>query len=123
MQPASSLLPGTGGAIKLQTAPSTFYWIPSIMNFPGIDGVLGAGKDIFTLQASVAEKHGSPIDGIRKTWNAVSPAIREDCTWHVVVVSDTHATADSIRKQFLDDLKDLRLGRAKVVVQVWGCVL
>lgn len=125
MQPASSLLPGTGASIQRQTASgsSSFYWIPSVMNFPGIDSVLGAGKDIFTLQASVAEKHGSPIDGIRKTWNAVSPVVREDCTWHVVIVSDTQARADGIRNQFLDDLKGLRLGPAKVVVQVWGCVL
>lgn len=93
------------------------------MNFPGIDGVLSAGKNIFTLQASIAEKHRSPIDGIRKTWSAVSPVVREKCTWHVVVVADKQDTADNIRKQFLKNLKDFHLGHANVNVQVWGCVL
>lgn len=125
MQPSSVLLPGTGASIRRQkpSDASSFYWIPSVMNFPGIDGVLSVGRDIFTLQVSIAEDHRSPIEGIRRTWAAFSPDVRENCKWHIVVVADTQNTANKLRNQFSNDLKDLRLGRANVAVQVWGCVL
>lgn len=125
IQPSSVLLPGTGASLRCQkpSDASSFYWIPSVMNFPGIDGVLGVGKNIFTLQASIAEDYRSPIEGIRRTWAAFSPDVQTNCTWHVVVVADTQNTANNLRNQISNDLKDLRLGCAKVVVQVCGCAL
>ena len=111
MQPSSHLLPGTAASIKRRGPSDSYYWLTSVMNFPGIDGVLSYGRNIYTLQASIAKDHRAPIDGIPKTWDAVSPEVREQCTWHFIVVADDEHTTKTLRAKFAEQL---------VYVQVWA---
>ncbi|KAE9397363.1 hypothetical protein BT96DRAFT_1036312, partial [Gymnopus androsaceus JB14] len=114
MQPSALLFPGMAAGIKYQGPSNSYYWLPSVMNFPGIDGVLGHERDIYTLQASTAADHGAPLDGILRIWDAVSPEVQKQCTWHFVVIADDERTAETLRAKFAKQL---------VNVQVWGCNL
>ncbi|EIM87880.1 uncharacterized protein STEHIDRAFT_155243 [Stereum hirsutum FP-91666 SS1] len=67
MVPSSHLLAGTVSGLKHSGALESFYWIPSVIDFPGIDGVLGDIKgNIYAVQATIAGEHKSPVDGLRK---------------------------------------------------------
>ena len=71
-----SLSPGTCGRPPLvssgnlaglkEAGPSnSFYWIPSVANFPVIDSVLGdTDGNVYTLQATIASTHPSPEEGV-----------------------------------------------------------
>ncbi|KAJ3852464.1 hypothetical protein EV368DRAFT_82519 [Lentinula lateritia] len=49
------LLLGTLAGLKGACVFDSFYWIPSVENFPGIDGVLGdATGNLFALQVTIA---------------------------------------------------------------------
>ena len=123
LQPALELLPGTIGSLKLPEISSFFYWMPSVTNFPGVDGVLFNPHHIFTLQASIADSHSSPAQGIKEVWKNILPALRENCSWHIVVVTKTDVTAKRLCKQFLKQLDGFHLGTKKKVVNVWACVI
>jgi len=94
----------------------------SAANFPGIDGVLGDGNDIYTIQATIAEEHKSPVDGIKKVWKQLLPKIRKDRTWHFVVITNSTQTAGAYVAKFTTDLAEFRLGRG-TTVEVWAGVL
>ncbi|KIL58550.1 hypothetical protein M378DRAFT_313137 [Amanita muscaria Koide BX008] len=53
-----------------KTSPS-FYWFPSVVDWPGIDGVLVNGNDIYALQASIADTHRCPHEGLEKVWQTI----------------------------------------------------
>src|SRR6266508_3800744 len=86
---SASLAPG-GTASTLRAAahnrPSPFYWFPSIVNYPGIDGVLVNGNNIFALQATIADTHDEPRDGLKKVWQTIGAAVAQNFTWHFVIV-------------------------------------
>jgi hypothetical protein len=93
-------------------------------NFPGINSVLGdTDGDVYTIQATIAHDHVSPVDGITKVWGQFRPEIRTSHTWHFVVVTNSQLAADAYLKQFSKTLCDFTLGRARAPVQVWACVL
>ena len=118
MQPSSRLLRGTLdrlGEVKLNDA---FYWIPSVINIPGVDSVLGQsdGK-LFIIQATIADDHKSPKEGMNKVWQALGNDTRRRREWHLVIVTDTTGTAESLVNKVSRDLIGF-----EVDVQVWGCV-
>jgi hypothetical protein len=36
-----------------------FYWIPSMVDFPGLDGVLGNTGYIYAMRAAIADDHST----------------------------------------------------------------
>ncbi|KAE9410777.1 hypothetical protein BT96DRAFT_237712 [Gymnopus androsaceus JB14] len=123
MQPSSLLLSGTTASFNHRGVTRSFYWIPSAINFPGIDAVLRDRKNLFALQASIANDHKTPLEGIQKVWKEASSTIQKNCTWHFVIIAENISTAKSLRAKFLKELDGLMLGNARVPVQVWYCVL
>ena len=63
-----------GSLASLQTAGSggqSFYWLPFVANFEGVDGVLVNGNRIFALQGTVAATHDGPHEGLKKIWKTL----------------------------------------------------
>jgi hypothetical protein len=122
MRPSTRLLPGTLAGLKEAGANDSFYWMPSVVNFPGVDGVLGdTDGHVYTIQATIASQHSSPKQGIKKVWDQFRSEIRTSRTWHFVVITDSKQTADEYLKTFSEDLRNFTLGG--VHVQVWACAL
>ena len=122
IQSSSHFLPGTLAGLKEVGTSKSFYWIPSVANFPGIDSVLGNGAHIYTIQATITDEHKSPEDGIKKVWGQLLPQIRTSCTWHFVVMTNSTQTAERYETKFTTDLAQFRLGR-DTTVRVWAGVL
>ena len=124
MRPSATLVPGTLARLKNINALDSFYWMPSVINLPGVDGVLGdAQGNLFTVQATIANDHKSPADGIRKIWTGLATNVRRARTWHFVIVGKAPASVDMLVKKFSQDLQDFTLGGPpRVGVQVWGYV-
>jgi hypothetical protein len=126
MRSSTHLLPGTLAGLKDAGANDSFYWIPSVANFPGIDGVLGdRDGNIYTIQATIARHHKSPLKGIKKVWEEINPVIRTTHTWHFVIITDSKEAADAYQGKFSSEVSQFRLGKAKTKgrVQFWTCVL
>jgi len=123
MKPSSRLLPGTLTALKQADVTGSFYWMPSVANFDGVDGVLGdEDGNVYTVQATIATEHKGPETGIKKVWDKVHPDVRTGRTWHYVIVTDNKQAADAYVKEWSKKLRNFKLGLA-THVQVWGCVL
>jgi len=123
MKPSSRLLPGTLTALKQADVTDSFYWMPSVANFDGVDGVLGdEDGNVYTVQATIATEHKGPEKGIKKVWDKVHPDVRTGRTWHYVIVTDNRQAADAYVKEWSKKLRNFKLGLA-THVQVWGCVL
>lgn len=126
MSPSSNLLSGTESGLKHpDVLDSSFYWMPSVINFPGIDSVLGdTDQNIYAVQATVADKHKSPVEGLQKIWNKLEPDARTHRSWHFVLVTDNRTTAEKLMKDW-SDLKHFEVGHPKVEIplSVWGCVV
>ena len=122
MTPSTNILPGTLGGLK-GARDSDFYWVPSVVNFPGVDGLLGdSNGNLFTFQATIAVGHTSPEAGIKKVWAKLLPEVRTRRAWHYVVVTKTKAEAETYRARFSTSLKAFTLGSG-TSVQVCGGVL
>ncbi|KAJ7499479.1 hypothetical protein FB451DRAFT_1015006 [Mycena latifolia] len=120
---STNLLHGTAGGLKSAGRDNAFYWMPSVTNFPSIDGVLGdTDQNLFTVQATIAGDHREADEGIHKAWDTMSRDCREGRKWHFVLVCGDVAQANSLVHDFSRQMK-LTLGRKKVTVKVWGCVL
>ncbi|KAJ7668744.1 hypothetical protein DFH06DRAFT_982408 [Mycena polygramma] len=117
-----NVLPGTAGALERAMLGTMFYWMPLAIDLPGVDSVLGdARNNFFTFQAVVTDGYRDVEEGITKVWNTVSPDCRKGRQWHVVLVCNSVAQAESLVAAFPRHM--LRLGQQKVNVQVWGYVL
>lgn len=125
MHPSVHVVPGTAASLKNTSSSEAFYWMPSTLNWEGIDGVLGdTDNNIYAVQAITASDHSSPVEGLKKAWLGVAPSVRPHRRWHFVVVADNVAAAGGLVNQFSSQLKDFKLGPGKGArVQVWGCVL
>jgi hypothetical protein len=124
MRSSTRLLPGTLAGLKEANPKDSFYWIPSVVNFPGVDGVLGdTDGHVYIIQAIIANTHTSPELGIKKVWEQFRPEVRTSRTWHFVVIADTKQAADSYADKFSKELCYFTLGQARAHVQVWACVL
>ncbi|KAI0687935.1 hypothetical protein C8T65DRAFT_530892, partial [Cerioporus squamosus] len=86
MAPSQRLLVGTAGALERSSEFSSFYWLPSASNFPGIDGVLADRDNVHAVQTTIADEHNSPKEGLRKVWAKFDREVREKRVWHVVFV-------------------------------------
>lgn len=120
--PSSKLLPGIISALKHVMAYPSFYWIPPQSNFPGINGVLSDSQNVFAVQATLANDHKSPWEGLKKVWQSFDRSVRTERVWHVVVFAETRESALQLVQKFSNDRKEWTLGRAKVAVEIWGCV-
>ncbi|KIL58556.1 hypothetical protein M378DRAFT_170456 [Amanita muscaria Koide BX008] len=101
----------------------SFYWFPSVVDWPGIDGVLVNGNDIYALQATIADTHRGPRDGLKKVWQTIGADVARLFTWHFVVVTDNKDLADKHTTDFGTRLDDVALGRRPhVKVLAWVCV-
>lgn len=123
--PSTNLVPGTLAGLN-QPKGASFYWMPSVSNFPGIDAVLGdTDGNIFTVQCSIAKDHSAPNDGILKATQSIPSAIRNARSWHHVVVSDTLATAQKQGSQAVRQLRKTPREQANAQVlinmNVWYC--
>ena len=119
MQASLKILSGTAASLKKAGANDSFYWIPAIVNFPGIDSVLGdSSGNVYTFQATIAEKHSDPRAGIQKVWDNFKREVRDKRSWHCVIFAEDKQAADRHVDVFSDYLNGLTLGGAPV--QVWG---
>ncbi|KAJ7743168.1 hypothetical protein B0H16DRAFT_1423152 [Mycena metata] len=122
MPTTSNLLYGTIAALGRTHFKIPFYWMPSAANFPGIDSVLGDTQgNIFILQATIAQEHRDPKDGIRKIWAAM-PDFRRRCTLHFVLVCEDESQADELLRLLIQDMQNFTVGNQKLAVNLWTCV-
>ena len=112
IQPSTHLLPGTLGGLKQAGVTNSFYWMPSVANFPGIDSVLGNNSHIYIIQVTIAEKHDDPDQGIAKVLDQLN-TVWNKCTWHFVVITNNKKAANRYVKEY-----SKKLGGFKVPVQV-----
>ncbi len=121
--PPHRILCGSQAALKQTPAGESFFWMPSVDNFPGIDGVFVDGKNnnVFALQATFAANHSEPDDGLRRVWRAMSKS-HQQLQWHFVLVCDSKAEADKLLDLFVPRMIGLELGEMRSV-DVWACVL
>jgi hypothetical protein len=124
VRPSTRLLPGALAGLKEADRDDSFYWIPSVSDLPGVDGVLGdTDGHVYTIQAIIAGKHTSPEQGIERVWENFKPAIRTSRTWNFVIVTDSEEAADAYVEVFSKELRQFTLGPACARVQVWACAL
>lgn len=123
---SAHLLAGTVSGLKHSGALESFYWIPSVIDFPGIDGVLGdINGNIYAVQATIAGEHKSPGDGLRKIWDNLKPDVRKDRCWHFVLAANDHAVAEKLVEEW-SDLEQCEVGQGgelNIPLRVWGCVV
>ncbi|THH27434.1 hypothetical protein EUX98_g6766 [Antrodiella citrinella] len=120
IQPSQKLLSGTVGALAHAADHPSFYWVPSVANFPGIDSVLADQNNIYAIQATISDEYSSPGDGLKKVWQSFKEDVRTRRAWHLVVVSNSVGTTTKHEANFARE--GITLGRSKVPVHVWGCV-
>ena len=122
LRPSTRLLPGTLAGLQSAGVSGAFYWVPSVANLPGIDGVLGDGDgNLFTIQVTIAEDHSSPEKGIKRLWSELPSEVRNGHIWHFVVVTETKMEANKYIKKFSQELRHFKPGHAQNIIQVWGC--
>jgi len=116
---------GTASALRdaVRNELPSFYWFPSAINFPGIDGILVNGNNIYALQATIVDTHRRPDAGLKKAWEAIGAASAQLYNWHFVMVTDKQGLAEKYVRELSTHLCSVLLGRRRVVVSVWGCVL
>ncbi|KAF8996097.1 hypothetical protein BDZ89DRAFT_971246, partial [Hymenopellis radicata] len=115
------VLSGTESSLKCAPAAQGFYWLPLVVDFLGIDGILGdINGDVFALQATTAADHVNPHDGLKQAWTAMST--RAHCHWHYVLVCSSQEDVEALLDVFVPHLKDLKLGD-QCPVKVWVCVI
>ena len=115
-----------GTLASLQTAGSgnqPFYWLPFVANFEGIDGALVNGNNIFALQSTIAATHDGPHEGLRKIWNTIGAEVAQKFKWNFVIVTDDEWLAVKYASDLGTELNGFTLGRKRLKVSVWVCVL
>ena len=118
--PSSRLLQGTLQGLGEAKHDDSFYWIPSVVNFPGVDSVLGQSDgELFVIQATIARDHKSPEEGIKKVWGALNNDARTRRRWHFVIVTDASGVPRQLMGKLSKDVRGLELG---VPIRVWSCV-
>jgi len=125
IQPSTHLLPGTLAGLKKADISNSFYWIPSVANFPGVDSILGdTDGQVYIIQATISYDHKIPIVRIRKVWQQFSREVRTQRTWHYVVVTETRQAAESYAEEFSEIFLSLELDHTlRTSVQLWWCAL
>ncbi|KAF9012152.1 hypothetical protein BDZ89DRAFT_912053, partial [Hymenopellis radicata] len=114
---SNRVLSGTESSLKCAPAVESFYWMPSVVDFPGIDGILGdVNGDVFALQATTAADHVNPHDGLKRAWTAMST--RAHCRWNYVLVCSSQEDVEALLDVFVPHLRDLKLGD-QCPVKVW----
>ncbi|KAI0685535.1 hypothetical protein C8T65DRAFT_712618 [Cerioporus squamosus] len=105
MQLSQRLLAGRAIGLARCGAYPSFYWLPLTTTYPGVDGVLADNGNVYAV------------------WDHFNCQVLDKRVWHVVFVTDSEGLAREQADKFAHELEDFTLGRAKIRVQVWGCVL
>jgi len=120
-------LVGTASALRdaVRNRLPTFYWFPSVVNFPGIDGIFVDGEKIYLLQATIADTHRRPDARLKKAWKAIGAASAQLYNWHFVMVTDKKGLAEIQKyvRELGPHLPGVFLGVNRHEVPVWGCFL
>ena len=118
-------LVGTASALRdaVRNRSLLFYWFPSVVNFPGIDGILVNGENIYLLQATIADTHRRPDAGLKKAWKTIGAASAQLYKWHFVMVTDKRGLAEKYVRELGPHLPGVFLGENRHKVPVWGCFL
>jgi len=61
---------------------------PLFVNFPGIDGVLGNGQNIYALQVIITDTHRRADARLKKAWEAIGAVSALFYSWHFVMITD-----------------------------------
>lgn len=124
MRPSAELVPGTVDGLKHTGASKAFYWMPSVMTWEGIDGILGdTDNNLYAVQATIASEYRNHVKGLKQGWLAVDSSARASRHWHLVVVGADVGMVDGLVKQYSGQLEGFKLGCDQGRVQVWSCVL
>ncbi|KAI0742038.1 hypothetical protein C8Q80DRAFT_1357212 [Daedaleopsis nitida] len=110
VQPSTRLLAGVLSSMASVKASDAFYWVPSQSTFPGVDGLLGdSDGNLFAMQATVANDHKSPEEGLALLWDQFKAGVRKARKWHVVFFAPDHDTATRLLQKHakLEDTKQL----------------
>ena len=86
-----------------------------MVNFPSILGQ--SDGELFIIQATIADDHKSPKEGMNKVWQALDNDTRRGREWHLVIVTDTTGTAESLVNKFSRDLIGFKVDVQVVFVQ------
>ncbi|KAF9234891.1 hypothetical protein BU15DRAFT_52015 [Melanogaster broomeanus] len=78
---------------ELKTHIPPFYWRPPSNNFPGIDGLLRHGDDVYAIQCTISQTHRSPLKGLRMLQKIIGTQPR--LSWRVIFVGETDKQAKS----------------------------
>ncbi|KAI0742035.1 hypothetical protein C8Q80DRAFT_1110187, partial [Daedaleopsis nitida] len=123
VQPSTRLLAGVLSSMASVKASDAFYWVPSQSTFPGVDGLLGdSDGNLFAMQATVANDHKGPEEGLALLWDQFKAGVRKARKWHVVFFAPDHDTATRLLQKHAQ-LEGMRLGHGGTVDGVWGCVV
>ncbi|KAF9242372.1 hypothetical protein BU15DRAFT_60492 [Melanogaster broomeanus] len=76
---------------ELETQNPPFYWRPVSSNFPGIDGLLRRGDDVYAIQCSMFKRHQSPLEGLRMLQEIIGK--HRGLSWRVIFVGPSKSQA------------------------------
>ncbi|KAF9236136.1 hypothetical protein BU15DRAFT_50502 [Melanogaster broomeanus] len=90
--------------VELKTRSPPFYWHPVSINFPGIDGLLCLGNDVYAIQCTMSERHRSPLKGLR----TLQKIIGEQCglSWRVLFIGESERQATAAAKPHITLTED-----------------
>ena len=118
MQPSTNPLPGTLNGLGQAGVHGSFYWLPSVANFQGVDSVLGTPDGrLYTIQATTATEHTNPEMGIRKVWASVC---HRRGSYLALCCCCSHQRCCG---KVCEYSGRLTVGQSRVVVDVWGALL
>lgn len=125
MRPSTHLIPGTATGLGTIGVSDSFYWMPSVMDVTGVDGVLGdTNGNLFAVQmTTISDTLETPAAGLRQIWSYLRPDVRLGRTWNVVLVTDQgEAAAGRLARECPKQLRGFTLGPG-IRVLVWGCFI
>ncbi|TFK21338.1 hypothetical protein FA15DRAFT_707309 [Coprinopsis marcescibilis] len=130
------LVTGTPGCLVLHAGlmfrVPKFYWTSSVVDLPGVDGVLGDDDGhVNILQAAIADEadYRSPVKGLEAifamlgAWEFQPYHPGGSCRCRFVIFADDKPTADRLLERFQVELEGVEYLGKKISVEVWACVL
>ncbi|KAF9237894.1 hypothetical protein BU15DRAFT_75695 [Melanogaster broomeanus] len=84
----------TNDALKTEIPP--FYWRPVSINFPGVDGLLCRGNDVYAIQCTISATHRSPLDSLRRLQEIIGKEGK--ISWRVLFVGSSTSQATKAAK-------------------------
>ena len=118
IKPSANILPGTLGSLK-STGVGDIYWIPPVVNFPGVDSVLADSRGICLPSKQPLPKTTRALKRESRRYGRNFPWRFELAVLGTVVAEED---AKSYRGKYSNRLESFTLG-STTSVRVWGDVL